>query len=442
MWYRNALSCIDDAVIMTDRRGCIDLANPAAMAITGWPSPPIGQALASVLHVLDAETRKPITDLHETILRDGVLGEELTELLVVACNGNEVPVVVRGRRIEDEEGIVDGTVLVLHDVAQERQVLRAVAESEARYHGIFSTAGDAILLLDATTGCIVDVNPAMTLLLERTHAQLIGKQLWELGLYLDQVTTQAAFHELYEFGGTCCLTPNWEALRSVPQPATLLATLHLVGSELLIQCVVRTPASPTVSDACGLSASSAQPIEMEQAVEVKAGSPSLRILVVDDFQDSADMSALLLRLLGHEVFVAYSGKAALELIEQAPPDVLVADIVMPEMSGYELAEQVRMREDCRGMHMIALTGLDWASDRARSAEAGFDLHLVKPPTCELFQEHLAMLAAGSVKMAPMREPSARGQFANAVRRTIEVTAAIPRESEQRQTENLGQIDGQ
>lgn len=178
-------------------------------------------------------------------------------------------------------------------------------------------------------------------------------------------------------------------------------------------------------------------------MDVKAGAPSLRILVVDDIPDSADTCAFLLRSLGHEASVAYTGREALQLIEHAPPDVLVVDIVMPEMTGYELAAQVRLREDCRGIRMIALTGLDWVSDRARIVEAGFDLHMLKPPTGEIFQEYLAALTAksGEVK-PPVHEVSARGQFADAVRRTIEITAAIPRETEQRQTGSLGQIDGQ
>ncbi len=109
-------------------------------------------------------------------------------------------------------------------------------------------------------------------------------------------------------------------------------------------------------------------------------SPSgYRLLVVDDNQDAADSLADLLRLEGHEVRVAYSGVAALEMTESCAPDALFLDIGMPGMDGYEVARRIRQQPGREKVVLAALTGWGQQVDRRRTAEAGFDHHLVKPP---------------------------------------------------------------
>lgn len=102
-----------------------------------------------------------------------------------------------------------------------------------------------------------------------------------------------------------------------------------------------------------------------------------RILVVDDNVDAANSLALLLRGMGHEVFVAHEGRAALADLSRIRPDIALLDIAMPDMSGYELARQLRSRAG-PAMRIVALTGFGLAEDRARALEAGFDQHMVKP----------------------------------------------------------------
>jgi CheY-like chemotaxis protein len=103
-----------------------------------------------------------------------------------------------------------------------------------------------------------------------------------------------------------------------------------------------------------------------------------RILVVDDNVDAATSLALLLRGMGHEVFVAHEGRAALADLSRIRPDIALLDIAMPDMSGYELARQIRSRSG-PAMRIVALTGFGLPEDRARALEAGFDQHMVKPP---------------------------------------------------------------
>jgi CheY-like chemotaxis protein len=103
-----------------------------------------------------------------------------------------------------------------------------------------------------------------------------------------------------------------------------------------------------------------------------------RILIVDDNRDSADSLAVLLRILGHEVRQAYDGlegfAAALEFL----PDVLLLDIGLPGMNGYEVAKRIRSENGLRSVRIVAVSGYGSDEDRQRARAAGFDDYLVKP----------------------------------------------------------------
>jgi two-component system CheB/CheR fusion protein len=104
----------------------------------------------------------------------------------------------------------------------------------------------------------------------------------------------------------------------------------------------------------------------------------LRILVVDDNIDAAESLALLLDLTGHQVRTAHTGPEALALMPEFQPHAVLLDIGLPGMDGHEVAQQIRSRQDLTGALLIAVTGYGQDADRRRSAEAGFQHHLVKP----------------------------------------------------------------
>jgi PAS domain S-box-containing protein len=106
--------------------------------------------------------------------------------------------------------------------------------------------------------------------------------------------------------------------------------------------------------------------------------PNCRVLVVDDNADAAESMALLLQLEGHEVEMAFDGRSALMVARRLRPAVVLLDIGLPGMSGYEVARELRREAATRGAVLIALTGYGQAEDRARSRAAGFDHHLTKP----------------------------------------------------------------
>ena len=103
-----------------------------------------------------------------------------------------------------------------------------------------------------------------------------------------------------------------------------------------------------------------------------------RILVVDDNEDSASSLAAMLEILGHEAQAVFDGAAAVETAESFRPDVVLLDIGLPKMNGLAAARKIREHAWGQAMLLIALTGWSDEKDRRRTAEAGFDLHLVKP----------------------------------------------------------------
>jgi signal transduction histidine kinase len=103
-----------------------------------------------------------------------------------------------------------------------------------------------------------------------------------------------------------------------------------------------------------------------------------RILVVDDNIDAAESLAIMLTYSGHDVRVAHGGREALRTAHEFSPDVMILDLGMPEMDGYAVARAVRSDPPLASTRLIALSGYGQSEDRRRTAEAGFDEHLVKP----------------------------------------------------------------
>jgi CheY-like chemotaxis protein len=136
------------------------------------------------------------------------------------------------------------------------------------------------------------------------------------------------------------------------------------------------------------------PTEPERASEPGR---RLRILVVEDNHDAAESLTAMLELWGHEVRVAYDGAAALQLAETATPDVILSDLGLPGMDGYELARQLRARPAFGRVLLVALSGYGRDEDRRAAADAGFDHHLVKPPDLKTLLQLI-----GNVASAPIR----------------------------------------
>lgn len=121
-----------------------------------------------------------------------------------------------------------------------------------------------------------------------------------------------------------------------------------------------------------------------------------RILVVDDNRDAAESLSELLELLGAEAHVAFDGQGALSGVEQHAPDLVLLDIGLPDIDGYEVARRIRARAGDASPLLVAVTGWGQEEDRKRARDAGFDHHMVKPADVELLEALLESLEPRTV----------------------------------------------
>jgi CheY-like chemotaxis protein len=141
------------------------------------------------------------------------------------------------------------------------------------------------------------------------------------------------------------------------------------------------------------AAPAAQPAPAPVATQ-GAGLHGITTLVVDDNRDAGDSLGEVLTLLGADVRVARDGREALAAFETFQPRVVLLDIGMPDMNGYEVARAIRTRYPGAPTTLVALTGWGQEDDRRRAREAGFDHHLVKPAELDALQALLGSLGAG------------------------------------------------
>ncbi|MBS1119037.1 MAG: sensor hybrid histidine kinase [Deltaproteobacteria bacterium] len=118
-------------------------------------------------------------------------------------------------------------------------------------------------------------------------------------------------------------------------------------------------------------------------------SPHRRVLVIEDNRDVAESLQDVLQLMGHDVRVAFDGSSGIAAAVEFHPDVVLCDIGLPGMDGYEVARQLRADDALSGALLVALSGYGQPEDRKRAADAGFARHVVKPPTLEVLRSALA-----------------------------------------------------
>jgi two-component system, chemotaxis family, CheB/CheR fusion protein len=119
--------------------------------------------------------------------------------------------------------------------------------------------------------------------------------------------------------------------------------------------------------------------------------PPRRVLIVDDNEDAANALAMVLQLSGHETASVYTAADALEHAAVFKPDVVLLDIGLPGMDGYEVAQRLRELPGLRGIKLVAVTGYGRSDDRLRARDAGFDDHLTKPVEFEVLDRTLARM---------------------------------------------------
>jgi CheY-like chemotaxis protein len=160
-------------------------------------------------------------------------------------------------------------------------------------------------------------------------------------------------------------------------PARALIRDHLIGQDVLMNSVApAAPANPNQSFGRAARKTAAP----RKSAKRTQGSRKFKrsVLVVDDVPDVTEMIGLFLKHAGYEVALADSATVALRLANEKAFDLIISDIGMPEMNGYELAETLRRRSEYQGIPIIAVTGYSEYDDRGRALRAGFNAHLTKP----------------------------------------------------------------
>lgn len=114
-----------------------------------------------------------------------------------------------------------------------------------------------------------------------------------------------------------------------------------------------------------------------------------RVLIVDDNQDAAEMLSMMLEMAGYETRTSYESRQAIELVSDYAPAIVILDIGLPDMNGYEVARELRSRDSSPPLALIALTGWGTTEDKQKAAAAGFDVHLTKPVNAELLEAAIA-----------------------------------------------------
>ncbi len=163
------------------------------------------------------------------------------------------------------------------------------------------------------------------------------------------------------------------------------------GTDKGSEFIVRLPAfAESTGDAAASNSSEAK----------SAG--RLRVLIVDDNVDAADTLTEMLRASGHDVDTAYDGLAAIGAVDSHRPDVVLLDIGLPKLNGYDVARKVRQSDPQRRIVLVAVTGWGQDEDRRRSQQAGFDHHLVKPVDPASLDRIFALVAPSMPDIAARR----------------------------------------
>jgi PAS domain S-box-containing protein len=480
--FRTALTCMADAVIVTDASGRVTIMNRAAEAMTGWNSCElIGKPLQDAIIVCDPVSLEIMAHPLQRAIRDDAVVHEPLALLATARHEHRQPVSLSAAPVHDSTDRLSGSVLVLRDEAQRLAAERALREADRRKDEFLATLGHELRnplapicmgleLLKSSTDRSETMAQVRSMMERQTQhmVRLIddlldvsritrGKLVLQCSPVAISEVVQSAVemvlpalksanhhlqvhlpeHELRLFADRSRLTQVLvnlldNAIRYTPPGGQIAVAAELTNSEAtltvtdsgrgiaeekldeifemfmqlrspmehghqglgigltLVKQLVRMHGGSIEAFSSGTGKGSRFQIRMpvmsgtSRTVadlfkpEMTTAQGGLRVLVVDDISDARKTLSMLVRVLGYEVHEAADGAEALNIAEAIRPDVILMDLGMPNMNGFEAARALRERPWTHGMLLVATTGWGQEDDRRRTAEAGFDEHLVKP----------------------------------------------------------------
>jgi len=259
-------------------------------------------------------------------------------------------------------------IALMADATRLTQVLGNVLDNASKFTG----AGGRIEL-DAERGHTPDGRPAVVIRIRDTG----------IGLELDHTSSIFELFTQVDTSLERSATGLGIGLTLVKRLVELhggTVSVHSAGLGHGSEFVLTLPASPEAM----IPVADARPM-------LPAAAPSRRVLIVDDNEDAAEMLSTVLRLAGHDVHTVHDGLAAVDAAKRFHPEVILLDIGLPKLNGYEAAKQIRAQQGDDKIAIVAVTGWGQEADRRRAVDAGCDAHWVKPVDAEILERYLVSL---------------------------------------------------
>jgi PAS domain S-box-containing protein len=238
--FRTTLASIGDGVIVTDPESHITFMNSAAEKLTGWRgADALQRHVTEIFKVLSERSSQAVENPVTRAIREGAVVGLANQSVLIARDGSEWPIDDSAAPILDAGGCLLGVVLVFHDVTNRRKSEHDLEISEVRYRRLFESAHDGILILDAVTSKVIEVNPFMADLLGYPKEHFLGKELWEIGVFKDAEISKKAMAQLQRVGRI-----RYEDLPLLHQdgrhiPVEFVSNVYREGRQNVIQCNIR-----------------------------------------------------------------------------------------------------------------------------------------------------------------------------------------------------------
>jgi PAS domain S-box-containing protein len=238
--FRAILASIGYAVIVTDLESRITFMNPIAEKLTGWVHhDALEKHLTDIFHITNEDSSQTVESLMASAVRDGAVSCLADTTTLIAPDGGEWPIDGSAAPIVDAAGRLAGVVLIFHDISNRREAEQNLKISEVRYRRLFEAAHDGILILDAVTAKVLDVNPFMGGLLGYPREHFLEKELWEIGVFKDAEISKKAMATLQRVGRIRYEDLPLEHKDGRHVPVEFVSNVYREGRRNVIQCNIR-----------------------------------------------------------------------------------------------------------------------------------------------------------------------------------------------------------
>jgi PAS domain S-box-containing protein len=238
--FETALHSVTDAVIVTDAEAFITFMNSTAEKLTGWTQREASRKqLGEVFNIVDERLRTPLEGPVPRAIRDGPITGLAGLTLLLARDGTQRPIEDSATPIRNDQGKPIGVVLVFRATSKRRRTEKRMEISEVRYRRLFESAHDGILILDARTAKVLDVNRFLLNLLKFPIDHFLGKELWEIGVFHDAEASKTAVSALQERGSIRYENLPLEDKDGKHIPVEFVSNVYSEGDHDVIQCNIR-----------------------------------------------------------------------------------------------------------------------------------------------------------------------------------------------------------